>query len=84
MFVPTNEAFAALPAKFDSELKYHVVSGAVHAADLSDGQIIKLKATVNNIGVFINNAQVTTANVAASNGTVHIINAGLLQGKSLL
>merc|ERR1719163_316187 len=101
VFAPTNEAFAALPAgvvadllkpenkaKLDSVLTYHVVSGAVHAADLSDGQIIKtvegsvLKATVNNTGVFINNAQVTTANVDASNGVVHIIDAVLLPTKS--
>merc|ERR1719454_2737515 len=97
VFAPTNEAFAALPAgvvanllkpenkaALDDVLTYHVVSGAVHAADLSDGQIIKtvegktLLATVNNTGVFINNAQVTTANVDASNGVVHIVNAVLL------
>merc|ERR1719183_809638 len=66
VFAPTNEAYAALP----------------------DGQIIKtvegsvLKATVNNTGVFINNAQVTTANVDASNGVVHIIDGVLLPTKS--
>merc|ERR1719163_1204165 len=97
VFAPTNEAFAALPAgvvadllkpenkkKLDAVLTYHVVPGSVHAADLSNGQIIKtvegsqLKATVNATGVFINQAQVTTANVDASNGVVHIIDAVLL------
>jgi uncharacterized surface protein with fasciclin (FAS1) repeats len=96
VFAPTNEAFAALPAgvvadllkpenkkKLDAVLTYHVVSGSVHAADLSDGQIktvegSELKATVNATGVFVNQAQVTTANVDASNGVVHIIDAVLL------
>merc|ERR1719182_389849 len=71
-------------ATLDDVLTYHVVSGAVHAADLSDGQVIKtvegktLLATVNKTGVFINDAQVTTANVDASNGVVHIVDAVLL------
>jgi len=98
VFAPTNEAFSALPAgvvanllkpenkkQLDDVLTYHVVSGAaVHAKDLSDGQVIKtvegktLLATVNKTGVFINDAQVTTADVDASNGVVHIINAVLL------
>merc|ERR1719182_1385791 len=97
VFAPTTEAFSALPAgvvsnllkpenkaTLDDVLTYHVVSGAVHAADLSDGQVIKtvegktLLATVNKTGVFINDAQVTTADVDASNGVVHIINAVLL------
>merc|ERR1719183_2675987 len=97
VFAPTNEAFAALPAgvvanllkpenkaKLDDVLTYHVVSGSVHAKDLSDGQVIKtvegktLLATVNKTGVFINNAQVTTADVDASNGVVHIVDAVLL------
>merc|ERR1719199_1631436 len=66
VFAPTNEAFAALPAgvvsnllkpenkeKLDDVLTYHVVSGAVHAKDLSDGEVIntveggQVKATVN-------------------------------------
>jgi uncharacterized surface protein with fasciclin (FAS1) repeats len=65
-------------------LLYHVVSGEVKAKDLSDGEVIKtvegkaVTASVNNVGVFINNAMVTTADVAASNGVVHIINAVLL------
>lgn len=97
VFAPTNEAFAALPtgvvanllkpenkAALDDVLTYHVVSGAVHAKDLSNGQTITtfegktLLATVNTTGVFINDAQVTTANVDASNGVVHIIDAVLL------
>ena len=97
VFAPTNEAFSALPAgvvanllkpenkaQLDDVLTYHVVSGAVHAKDLSDGESVKtvegktLAVSVSAKGVFINNAQVTTADVDASNGVVHIINAVLL------
>ncbi len=54
VFAPTNAAFAALPAgtvdvllKPESKaaltnvLTYHVVAGAVKAADLKDGQMVK-------------------------------------------
>merc|ERR1719199_205936 len=72
-------------AQLTDVLTYHVVAGAaVHAKDLKDGQVIKtvegktLLATVNKTGMFINDAQVTTANVDASNGVVHIVDAVLL------
>jgi uncharacterized surface protein with fasciclin (FAS1) repeats len=98
VFAPTNEAFDALPAgtvasllkpenvaKLDDILKYHAVSGDVHAKDLKDGQEITtllgktLRATVNATGVFINgNAMVVTADVDASNGVAHVIDAVLL------
>ncbi|MCU0447000.1 MAG: fasciclin domain-containing protein [Microscillaceae bacterium] len=66
-------------------LKYHVVSGKVMAADLKDGQ---KAATLNGAeitistkdGVKLNDgkATVSTADVVASNGVVHIINAVIL------
>jgi len=64
-------------------LTYHVVSGKVLAADASklttaktvNGQEIKIDATS---GVKINNATVTTADVEASNGVIHIIDAVLM------
>ncbi len=65
-------------------LTYHVVSGtAAFSTDLSDGQMIATaqgeSVTVNLTGgVFINDAAVTTADVAASNGVVHIIDKVLL------
>ena len=64
-------------------LTFHVVSGSILAADILDGERIKtvegqyITAAVNSSGVFLNNAQVTTANVNASNGIVHIIDAVL-------
>ncbi len=64
-------------------LKYHVVSGKVMAADIQDGAV----ATVNGAevelstadGVKLNGeATVTTADVEASNGVVHIIDKVIL------
>merc|ERR1719181_1825126 len=62
-------------------LKYHVVSGAaVYSKDLQPTQNVQtleanqLLIEVNNGKVTINqNSQVTTADVAASNGVVHIV-----------
>jgi len=70
-------------------LTYHVVPGAaVLSTDLSDGQTITtLQGSTLTVstqgGVFIGDAtdvdgQVTTANVVASNGVVHIIDKVLL------
>lgn len=64
-------------------LTYHVVSGKVLAADAAklteaktvNGQKIKIDATS---GVKINDATVTTADVEASNGVIHIIDTVLM------
>jgi uncharacterized surface protein with fasciclin (FAS1) repeats len=64
-------------------LKYHVVSGKVQAAD-----VVKLKeaktllgqaVTVNAAdGVKINDSKVVKADIAASNGVIHVIDTVLL------
>ncbi len=64
-------------------LTYHVVAGKVLAAD-----VVKLKTanTVNgkavtidtSKGVMVNNATVTTTDIAASNGVIHVIDTVLL------
>ena len=65
-------------------LLYHVVSGEALSATLSDGQIIAtlqgqtVEVTINADGVFINDAQVTVADITATNGVVHVIDAVLL------
>ncbi|PTB94945.1 fasciclin [Marivirga lumbricoides] len=67
-------------SKLQSVLKYHVVDGATMAADLTDGQELttlqgeKLKVTIKDDKVMINEAEVVTADVKASNGVVHVIN----------
>jgi len=65
-------------------LTYHVVAGVVHAEELKDGQVLTTvegkSVTVRLAGktVLVNSAVVTTANVEASNGVVHIIDGVLL------
>jgi uncharacterized surface protein with fasciclin (FAS1) repeats len=62
-------------------LTYHVVSGAYRAADLKDGQELttlqgqKLKVSIKDGKVMINNAVVTTADVISKNGVTHVIDA---------
>ena len=65
-------------------LLYHVTPGPTQAASLQDGQMIMtvngadITVTIDNGNVFINNAQVTVTDLAASNGIVHVIDAVLL------
>ena len=69
--------------KLQAILKYHVVSGKVMAADVVN---LTEAATVGgaNIaidasnGVKINDATVTAADIAASNGVIHVIDTVLL------
>jgi len=64
-------------------LLYHVVSGKVLASDLKNNEAVKtvegadLKVTITGRTVMINDATVTTPNVMASNGVVHIIDGVL-------
>ena len=64
----------------------HVISGAFTAADLSDGQTLttlsgdELTVTIDGGEVRIDGALVQTADVAASNGVVHIIGGVLTEG----
>ena len=100
VFAPTNAAFAALPAgtvdnllkaenkaKLTGILTYHVVAGAVKAADLKDGQKIKtvqgeeLTVSIKDGKVMINGANVTIADVISSNGVTHVIDAVLMPKK---
>lgn len=66
-------------------LTYHVVAGAITADQITDGEVIptldnKLSVTahVNGGVVTINNARVLKANIMASNGVIHIIDATLV------
>jgi len=94
LFAPNDEAFAKLPAgtvdsllkdipKLKQILTYHVVSGKVMASD-----VVKLKSATTvqgsdvkidaSNGVKVNNSSVTTPDVAADNGVIHIIDTVLI------
>ena len=95
VFAPTDDAFAALPAGvldalllpenkalLAQILTYHVVSGKVMAADVTDGDVATVEgqtialSTAN--GVTVNGATVVSADVPASNGVIHAIDAVIL------
>ena len=94
LFAPNDEAFAKLPAgtvdallkdipKLKKILTYHVVSGKVMAADVAkmnsaktvEGSDVKIDASS---GVKVNDATVSTADVAADNGVIHVIDTVLM------
>jgi len=94
VFAPDDAAFAKLPAgtvdsllkdipKLKKILTYHVVSGKVMAADVVkltsaktvEGSEVKIDASH---GVKIDQSTVTTADVAADNGVIHIIDTVLM------
>ncbi len=102
VFAPENSAFDALPAgtvetllkpenkkMLSGILLYHVVQGAVMAADLKDGQKVKtvngdmLTIRMKDGKVMIEDAKggmatVTTADIKATNGVVHSIDTVLM------
>lgn len=65
-------------------LTYHVVPGKVMSGDLSDGMTAEtvqgtaVTININNYGVTVNGASVVQADVEASNGVVHVIDAVIL------
>ena len=97
VFAPTDEAFAKLPAgtlemllkpenkaKLASILTYHVVPGAVKAADVVklktagtvNGQRVDIK--VDGGKVTVDGANVVTTDIACSNGVIHVIDTVIL------
>jgi uncharacterized surface protein with fasciclin (FAS1) repeats len=66
-------------------LLYHVLGAEVVSGDLTNGDIETplnasntLKVTIDGANVYVNQAQVTTADIAADNGVVHVINGVVL------
>ena len=96
VFAPNDEAFAALPAGLvDALLKeenlatlvkvltYHVVSGAVLAADVATGDVATVEGS--NIAVAVggsvvlnDSAKVIATDIKASNGVIHVVDSVLL------
>lgn len=65
-------------------LTYHVVAGNVMSGDLSDGQVVTtlngqtLTVSIKDGVVMINGAKVVAADLAGTNGVVHVIDSVLL------
>lgn len=65
-------------------LTYHVVSGEVESTGLSDGMSVatvegnEIDVAIEGESVMINEASVVSADVAASNGVVHVIDQVIL------
>ncbi|HMA77927.1 MAG TPA: fasciclin domain-containing protein [Candidatus Paceibacterota bacterium] len=65
-------------------LTYHVVPGAVSASDLADGMTVEtvngdtITFGVSADGVTVNDANVVTADIEASNGIIHVIDTVLI------
>jgi uncharacterized surface protein with fasciclin (FAS1) repeats len=99
VFAPTDEAFAKLPKgtvddllkdlpKLTEILKYHVVNGAVPAADVAvhknittlQGQDVKVDAAKWHLhkNIKINDANIIKADVKADNGVIHVIDKVLM------
>ena len=94
VFAPSNEAFKAVPAatlddlarhpaKLKDVLTFHVVAGKAMAADVKNAKVKSLNGAeleLSRAGDFVTveNAAVTTADIVASNGVVHIVDTVLL------
>lgn len=74
-------------ADLTNVLTYHVVAGTLKAADLTNGQKLKtvqgtdLTVSIKDGKVMINGANVTAADLMASNGVIHVIDAVVLPKK---
>jgi uncharacterized surface protein with fasciclin (FAS1) repeats len=98
VFAPTNAAFANVPkatlkkllepknkSALVSVLTYHVVAGAVKAAQVVTLKSVKtvngqsVTITLKKGSVYLNgNAKVIQTNIIASNGVIHVINNVLI------
>jgi len=93
VFAPTDDAFAKVPkadleallkdkAKLTAVLTYHVVPGKTMAKDVKAGKVKTVQGNELTIatagGVTVDGAKVTTADVAASNGVIHVIDTVLI------
>lgn len=93
VFAPTNAAFQAAgitnlddytAEELQEILLYHVVNGKVNSSNLQDGQEVTALNESDffislNDGIFVNgNTEVTTADVEATNGVIHVIDRTLV------
>jgi PGF-CTERM protein len=78
------DALMANKTLLTAVLTYHVVPGEAMSSDLKNGMSVKtvegsdVKITIDSAGVMVNNAKVIKADIKASNGVVHVIDAVIL------
>jgi uncharacterized surface protein with fasciclin (FAS1) repeats len=94
VFAPTDEAFKKLPlgaldalikdtAKLKAVLSYHLIKGHVLAKDVKPGEVMTvqgspLMASMSSSGLEINGARVEQADIVATNGVIHVIDAVII------
>jgi len=93
VFAPTDAAFAKIPkadldallkdkAKLTAVLTYHVVPGKVMAADVKAGKVKTVQGSEILVammgGVMVDNAKVTSTDIVADNGVIHVIDSVIM------
>ncbi|MEY3782352.1 MAG: hypothetical protein RIS97_530 [Pseudomonadota bacterium] len=93
VFAPTDAAFAKIPkadldallkdkAKLTAVLTYHVVSGKVMAKDVKAGKVKTVQGSEITVsttgGVMVDAAKVTSVDIIADNGVIHVIDSVIL------
>lgn len=96
VFAPSDEAFAKLPAgtvesllkpenksKLAAILTYHVIPGAIYAADVKPGRVATLQGSKVEIAtkkgaVMIDQAKVVATDIEATNGVIHVIDTVIM------
>ena len=94
VFAPADEAFTKLPsgaldalikdtAKLKAVLSYHVIKGHVLAKDMKSGEVLTvqgspLMASVSTSGVEVNGVRLKQADLVATNGVIHMIDAVIM------
>lgn len=98
VFAPTDAAFEAIGISSAADLPegdalsqillYHVISGAaVQSGDLQEQAYTTVEGSDVTVsldgGVFVNDSEVTIADLVAGNGVVHVVDAVLLPGSTI-
>jgi uncharacterized surface protein with fasciclin (FAS1) repeats len=93
VFAPTDAAFAKIPkaqldalladkAKLTAVLTYHVVPGKVMSKDVKAGMVKTVQGSSLTVGtkggVKVDNANVTSVDIVADNGVIHVIDTVVL------
>jgi len=94
VFAPADEAFEKLSsgaldalikdtAKLKAVLSYHVIKGHVLAKDVKSGEVTTMQgsplmASVSPSGVEVNGVRIKQADIIATNGVIHMIDAVIM------